>query len=358
MFSLSTLIEAVTAPATAEIAAESIAATVTLPVGISLLESMVARTLLESMVASVVELTKLPEPEPAPARASGPPSADSDPETAKVLALISPMNSAVTVILSACTEAPRSVARVTAVISLRAAAAPAAMAPRSPPFSATASAPEPASAFILLALMAMISMSPETVRGRSISAIVEAVIKLTEPEPAPPKESLPPFATAAEPAIVKASIIALLDAVTVTLSTVAITTSVTVAETVWVISLTATEAPTAPVATPSLVETASAAPPESAAITELSCALSVRSPAVLIVLSASIPVFCVGRLVLASTVEVISLTVNAPPTAKLPSDFLDDATATAPPIATTSMVVLDIAVIVTSPNAVIFTLSI
>ena len=129
------------------------------------------------MTASVVPAMKFPEPDPAPASASGPLLDVTEPATAKVLASIVPVNSDVSETLSeSMTLVPRKAALVTAVISLTAAAAPTAMAPRLPPFSETESAPEPASAVTLAEFVAMSVTSPLAVMlPPAISAIVSTV---------------------------------------------------------------------------------------------------------------------------------------------------------------------------------------
>ena len=119
-----------------------------------------------------------------------------------------------------------------------------------------------------------------------LASVVDRM-KLPEPEPAPAKASPPPVETAAEPAIVNASILALLVALALTLAAL-MGVSVAVALMVCVISLTATEAPIATELVPSSFSMVIAAPPESALISELSSAVSDRSPEVLTVLPAPI----------------------------------------------------------------------
>ena len=155
---LSTLIDAVTAPAVAVIAAASVAETATFPL---------ASTTLGSMVAVVVEVMKLPEPEPAPARARLPLVLNA-PAMPSVNASIAPLEVAVTLTLPmaglmALTFFSSAVVDLLTLFS--AAAAPAAMAPTSPelpelPPVETASAPEPASALMMLESVAVTATSP------------------------------------------------------------------------------------------------------------------------------------------------------------------------------------------------------
>ena len=158
----STLIDRVTAPAVAVIVLASSAETSTLPLAVTVLGSMMAETSL---------LMKLPEPDPAPARASVP-SVESAPATPKVRALIVDVALAVTLTLS--TLPPLALtffkaAVVVLVMWFSAAAAPTAMAPKSPelpelPPVDTVRAPEAASASISLSSLAAIVMLPFAIK--------------------------------------------------------------------------------------------------------------------------------------------------------------------------------------------------
>ena len=147
---LSTLIDAVTAPAKALIVLASSAATVTLPLAVTALGSIIAETSL---------LIKLPEPDPAPANAKVP-SLDRAPAIPRVKASMVELEVALTSTLTPLAVTFFRAAFVVLVMLFSAAAAPIAIAPRLPPFRATASAPAPASARTSLESVAIIVISP------------------------------------------------------------------------------------------------------------------------------------------------------------------------------------------------------
>ena len=122
----------------------------------------VAVMLLCRTEASTEDVTSLPEPDPAPDRASVPLPDDSDPETAKVKASISEVDSASVVKAAEVTVAACTSAVVVLVMWFTAMAAPMATAPALLPLLAveTASAPAPASALIFALSSALTDTAP------------------------------------------------------------------------------------------------------------------------------------------------------------------------------------------------------